>query len=817
MSKCVFAAVAAAGLCVAASGALAQDTGAAATAGGDVTADEATPLPPVVVQAPSEPPRRKAKRPLTAGSSGASPEPGTSDLPGTVGDAGPEVAPFTLGQLDLIGGSTITNEAMWTYNKKSLDQALSILPGVSVQQSGNSRNERDIQVRGFDRFRVPLYMDGVRIYLPADNRLDFARFLTPDLAEVQVQKSYVSVLNGPGGLGGAVNLVSRKPAKEIEFEGRAGVVMNSDVSDMNQWSSYAYAGTRQKGYYAQVSGTIVDQDHFNLSDDFQPAGPATPGYRPDYYPYEVGGNRDHSNFEDWRINAKIGITPNATDEYTISYTTQANERGSPLHTDRQAVQNIFFVDKQRFWSWDDWSTSQVSWLSKTQLGEASYVKTNAYYSTFGSNLQFHDDATFTTRFLDSIYDDYNYGGFVELGTKLIPMNTLKGTIHYRKDVHKEWDLDYESNVSVFTGRSPTETNAEETWSFAVENTLHATRFLDFVGGVSYDRNEVLQAEFVDDDNDPILVIRSQDEKPDVDAWNWQGAAILNYSGTGTAHASVSSRTRFPTLFERYSTRFGTRAVDPNLDPERATNYEIGLSDTLIPGLKVSGAAFYSDIEDSIQNAFFAPNGNTSIIGFNADGKTRGVEVSADWDITRTLRIGGNYTYIEREFDYLKASLGVTPFEGIANAAALTEAAIASVAAYKPEGTPTHKAFVYLSWKPIPQLTLTPSVEMASDRTVLVTGCDSTLLRRPPNGISNHVNCLAANTPTNNANNNIRNARPNFTDIGAYSIVNFQAEYAFNDNADIAIGATNLFDENYALADGFPEAGRQFFANARVRF
>ena len=36
------------------------------------------------------------------------------------------------------------------------------------------------------------------------------------------------------------------------------------------------------------------------------------------------------------------------------------------------------------------------------------------------------------------------------------------------------------------------------------------------------------------------------------------------------------RTRFPTLFERYSTRFGTRAVDPNLDPERATNYEIGV-------------------------------------------------------------------------------------------------------------------------------------------------------------------------------------------------------------------------------------------------
>ena len=40
------------------------------------------------------------------------------------------------------------------------------------------------------------------------------------------------------------------------------------------------------------------------------------------------------------------------------------------------------------------------------------------------------------------------------------------------------------------------------------------------------------------------------------------------------------RTRFPTLFERYSTRFGARAADPNLDPERATNYELGASDTI---------------------------------------------------------------------------------------------------------------------------------------------------------------------------------------------------------------------------------------------
>ena len=73
----------------------------------------------------------------------------------------------------MIGGSTVTNEAMWTYNKESLGQAVNILPGVvwastgapSINSSG-ARAEGDIFVRGFDRFQVPLTVDGVRSLSP---------------------------------------------------------------------------------------------------------------------------------------------------------------------------------------------------------------------------------------------------------------------------------------------------------------------------------------------------------------------------------------------------------------------------------------------------------------------------------------------------------------------------------------------------------------------------------------------------------------------------------------------------------------------------
>ena len=794
----------------------------APTPGGDVTADEASVLPPVVVNSPNQPivKRAAAARKANAlsdpsgaaGTASQSDEDMSGDAAGlaVAGDGAPGIATgvFTLGQLDMIGGSTITNDAMFTFNKSSLGQAVGVLPGVtwastgapSINSSG-SRNEGDIFVRGFNRFQVPLSIDGVRVYLPADNRIDMNRFLTPDLAEVQVEKGYVSVLNGPGGMGGAINLVSRKPTKEIDIEGRTGAVFNGDLDDMNQWSAYAFAGTRQKGYYAQISGNIVDQDHFNLSHDFTAANPATtPGYMAGF-PYEQGGDRDRSNFEDWRINAKIGITPNATDEYSVNYTVQQGEKGAPLHTERQAVQGYFSLNgtqTARFWDWPQWDTSSLSWLSKTQLGEASYIKTNAYYNTFDNITSFYPNSQYLYPQINSPYDDNSVGGFVEVGTNLIPLNTLKGVVHYRRDEHSEGNINYNPVTGAFISRAPKETKAEETWSFAAENTFHATRSIDIVTGVSYDINQVLRA---DGTTAPL---------PELDAWNGQAAAIYSFSDTGKVHASVSSRIRFPTLFERYSTRFGSKTADPTIDAERATNYEIGWSETVFRDVHVSSSVFYSDINDSIQNAFVGPNGMNSIIGINADGENYGFEISADWDVSRELRVGGNYTYIERSLDYASAAADAAAQYSVPTVPPTVTPPnlIAAISAMKVEGMPRHEAFFYAAWKPISQLTLTPSLEIASDRTALITSCRSTLPYTNAS-IANNAGCTPGRTQAQ--------SRPNYAEIGSYALVNFTAAYDFDDNTTATFGATNIFDQNYALADGFPEPGRQFFVNVRAKF
>ena len=57
---------------------------------------------------------------------------------------------------------------------------------------------------------------------------DLERFTTFDIAEVRVSKGFASVLYGPNALGGAINIVSRRPADRLE--GEAGASYGSGAS-----------------------------------------------------------------------------------------------------------------------------------------------------------------------------------------------------------------------------------------------------------------------------------------------------------------------------------------------------------------------------------------------------------------------------------------------------------------------------------------------------------------------------------------------------------------------------------------------------------
>ena len=153
-------------------------------------------------------------------------------------------------------------------NKTNVVDALNLLPGVSISQFG-ARNEGSILVRGFDNRRTPVYYDGIPIYAPYDGNFDLSRFLTYDLGSISVEKGLVSVKYGANAMGGAVNIVSRNPEKELDFNGTSGVGF-ADGAGVNSYFTGLNVGTRQNKYYAMVSGSFNKRENFVLSKNFEP-------------------------------------------------------------------------------------------------------------------------------------------------------------------------------------------------------------------------------------------------------------------------------------------------------------------------------------------------------------------------------------------------------------------------------------------------------------------------------------------------------------------------------------------------------------------
>ncbi|AOR75648.1 TonB-dependent receptor plug domain-containing protein [Novosphingobium resinovorum] len=630
-----------------------------------------------------------------------------------------------------ITASTVNAEAIYDFSRDTLDEAVKLIPGVTSGLSGNSRNERLIYVRGFDRYQVPLSIDGIRVYLPADGRLDYGRFLTPDVAEIQVAKGYVSVLNGPGAMGGAVNLVTRKPQKEFDAEARFSLNLDNDV-DYAGYTGFVSLGTRQEKWYAQASYARNFTDHWDLSNKF------------DATRNEDGGERDLSRSEDWRVNAKLGFTPNATDEYAISFTRQEGEKLAPLHvSDSTGL---------RYWTWPYWNLQNVYFLSTTQLGEIATLRTRAYYNTFKNSLDSFDNANLNTQTrgssFNSAYSDRAYGGSAQLDLNPSEAERLSVSFHYRNDRHREIQQGFPSGTW-----EPWQTTIEETYSAAIENGYKLTPQLELVVGASYDWRDLRRAEDYTSGAFVYYDLRNGD------AWNAQGQLLWTPDEATTVHLSVSSRARFPTIFERFSTRFGGATSNPDLKAERATQVELG-GTRQFGALRIEASGWYAKVDDAIVSFPFIYQGQSTAQSRNVgSGDYYGADISATAQIAETLRVGANYGWVHRK---------------------LNDPTLSRITSFHITGVPEHSGFVWAEWSPIPALRILPSLDVASKRWTVNT------------------------------------AGTRYYQTGNYALANLRVDFDVTEWATLGLGGRNLFDENYTTVDGYPEQGRTLFVSLRLK-
>ncbi|MGD9577061.1 MAG: TonB-dependent receptor plug domain-containing protein [Syntrophorhabdus sp.] len=634
---------------------------------------------------------------------------------------------FTLGEIEVtakgeenknIKIDKVSDEEMREFNRETVGNALNLLPGVTLSQVG-ARNEGMIYVRGLDLKHVPIYLDGIPIYIPYDGYPDLNRFTTFDLSQIVLSKGFTSVLYGPNTMGGAINLVSRRPEKA--FEGNAGI----GVFTGNGYEGYANFGTNQKLWYFQGGASYLNNDYFVLSDDLKPTVNKT----------ENGGQRENSYYRDRKFNLKFGFTPAEGHEYVMSYWDQHGVKGVPPYagTDPSTT--------PRYWQWPYWDKEGYYFNSRTPLGDKSYVKTRFYWDRYTNSLYAYDDATYTTitrrSSFRSDYHDNTYGGSAELGTSLLPYNLIKVAGLYKIDVHKEHNLP-----------SPYQTFKDEIFSIGAEDTITITNKFYAIVGLSYDRQKSIKAE------DWNVSPRRDFAKAAENAWNPQAGLFYSLTDTGKLSLTFEEKTRFPSLKDRYSYRLGTAIPNPDLEPERARNYELGYQGVLFKRVSLKTAIFYRDIKDFFLSITIPnPSGPGTVSQNQNVGHVEqyGFELDLSAPIIKTLDAGVNYTYLDNN--------------NRSSSDKLTD-------------VPEHKFFVYAKYTPVKGLSLLADVEKDSKRWSDSRG--------------------------------VRVAK-------GYTVANIKAMYEIIRGLQIEAGVRNVFDNDYELNEGFPMPGRLFFANLTYRF
>lgn len=522
---------------------------------------------------------------------------------------------YNLGEVEITarsGKHEIDLSLLTPKTNKSVSEALTPLPFLVTTYSG-ARNEAGLNLRGYDIRSVPVFVDGIPVYVPYDGNFDLARLSLADLSKIDVSAGNASLLYGPNTQSGAINLVSYKPTKEAE------ALVKSSLMSGKGYAISARVGKKAEKYY--VTGHIMNtsRDYFLLSRNFDTTGTGEKDYR-----------RSNSHEHDFRTGLRMGFTPRPTDEYSVSYSYQHSSKGNPVYLGSDPKIPV------RYWQWPKWDKQSLYFLSGTRLSGKVFLKTRFYYDQFDNQLNSYDDNTYTTQTakyaFTSYYNDDTYGGSAETHWSINPANNLRMAIYFKRDNHQEHNEG-----------EPVRHAADNNYSVALEYEFLLGHRASFIPSFSYNRLESVKAE---DYNSKTGVISDFPQNTH-EAFN--GQLIFNYRlmSFWEVRLSAAHKTRFPTMKDRYSYRLGKAKPNPFLEPEQSQHYELHTDLQVLKTFALSASAFHARRSKTIQ---MVDNVEPGISQVQNTGKSNilGADLMIDYKPVEDLQLTAGYAWLHQK-------------------------------------------------------------------------------------------------------------------------------------------------------------------------
>ena len=542
--------------------------------------------------------------------------------------------------LDHVPGSVdvISGESLRRSGAANLQDFLTRLPGVTINDEQGNSQQPDVSFRGFQATSVTgvpqgisVFVDGVRVNEPTVEEVNFDLLPLDDVERIEVIRG-PSALFGRNTLGGAINIITRRGGEAREFE--PGIEAGS-------------FGRRK--YQLRVSGPASPFDYY-VAGSF----------------LEEDGWRDQSRARVGKLFAKLGLRLGDTDA-TLSYQRVQNRIEQP----GSLPLSLLDRDRKANYTGGDFfePLANVVTLNVRQLlGERTSLGVNGFVRTldaqqFNVNLQGANTRSFT--------HTASAGTTVQLDhdTRLAdrPNRLTLGLEYTHHDV----------GVSVFQEQPAGDRELDSrvrddqhAWALYAQNTLELARGLlrekDTLVLTTAARFDWLRHQIGDASpggNGP-----SSDGTSTFSRLNPRIGFNYNLSPAAGFYAAYAQGFRAPAFLELTCANPGAIcpglqagvAADPPLDPVVVDHYEVGARLQPAPWLELDMALFRTDARNDIFAV--SPTGTVGLF-FQNVGSTRrqGAELSARAVLDRRWELRLGYTYTEATFrdDVMLASPRIT--------------------------------------------------------------------------------------------------------------------------------------------------------------
>lgn len=528
--------------------------------------------------------------------------------------------------------SEITAEEIELRSVTNIGQALELLPGVQFRVA-RSKGEEQVTVRGFEQEKVLVLMDGIPVSLPYEGQINLADIPVQNIASIKLIKGVSSVLYGANGMGGVINVITRRgestPSFSAQYEGSqygAGSIQAGHGWRKGPFSYYA-AFSHREGNGFPLAGSFALPPGMLSNMAFAPTNPA--GIRNTPIPAD-GHSRDNAYYQRNAFTFTGTVALGTKNTLGVSLEHYSNDYGVPpavIVRENRSQRRLFYYP--RYWRYTDWNRTTVNVIEESRLTESLTIKVRGFYDKYGNTLASYDNPSYTTQSLTSpfsgntLWDDYDAGFTAYAYWKGIPGNDLRIGLNFRRDVHQ-------SSTTLPPGAT-TDNLSSDTMSVGIEDEIKIGPKFSVTPGVSFDYM-----------NKRIRYQSGVDQNPgkDVPAFSPQIGARYDVSSRFSLYGSVGRKLRLPTMRNLYSDGVVGPIGNPDLKEESTINIEAGTNVIVNSKLQLGGAYFYSRIRNMISF--------DNLIGrFEQYPKASitGLELSASGRVTETADASLSYTYM----------------------------------------------------------------------------------------------------------------------------------------------------------------------------